>query len=79
MFGLANVRVYLTQLDFSQNRLNYYRNLVLHNVVQNFYGRFQNESCSLLTGSFKGKNELLIFITAGTGITKLRQIYERVN
>ena len=77
--SVANVRVCLTQLDISVNRLNYYRNLVLNNVVHNFYGRFQNESCSLLTGNFTRKNELLIFITAGTGIAKLRQIYERAN
>ena len=46
MFGLANVRVCLIQLDFSVNRLYYNRNLELINVVQNFYGRFQHESCS---------------------------------
>ena len=77
--SVANVRVCLKQLDISVNRFNYYRHLVLNNVVQIFYGRFQNESCSLLTRNFTRKNELLIFITAGTGIAKLRQIYERAN
>ena len=79
MFGLANVRVCLIQLDVSVNSLNYNRNLVLINVVQNFYGRFQHESCSRGISQGEKKRELLIFITADTGRSKLRQIYERAN
>ena len=79
MFGLANVRVCLIQLDFSVNRLYYNRNLELINVVQNFYGRFQHESCSRGISQGEKKRELLIFITADTGRSKLRQIYERAN